>query len=82
MSKNDYIPFGSYDPNIPAGLPSDFLDDKCPKMKICQKCDGDRLLSDGDELRRCDNCQGEGEVPMTDEEIQEEKEERNEPDNL
>jgi len=47
-----------------------------------QKCDGDRLLSDGDELRRCDNCQGEGEVPMTDEEIQDEEEERNEPDNL
>jgi len=73
---------GNFDPNLLAGLPSDFNDEKEPKIKICPKCDGDRLLGDGDELRRCDNCEGEGEVPMTDEEIQDEKEERNEPDDL
>ena len=72
----------NHDSNLPAGLPSDFLDEKCPKMKICEECNGDRLLGDGDELRKCDNCEGEGEIIMTDEEVRDEKEERNEPDNL
>jgi len=72
----------NYDPNLPAGLPSDFNDEKEPKMKICPECNGKGQLWGEMYHSDCDICKGEGEVPMTDEEIQEEKEERNEPNNL
>ena len=62
--------------NLPAGLPSDFNNEKEPKMKVCPGC---VWLQGG---YYCPDCDSTGEIEMTAEEIQDEKEERNEPNNL
>ena len=73
----------NYFDNLPAGLPSDFLDEECPKMKVCPECTGHGADSkDGMTIIKCEKCNGAGEIEMTAEELQEEKEERNEPDDL
>lgn len=75
------------DSNLPAGLPSDFLDEKEMKMKICPECNGfkkeiyqrfDRMSFGHD----CPVCKGIGKIEISQEELREEKEEQNEPDDL
>ena len=64
--------------NLPAGLPSDFLDEKCPKIKVCPDCEGQSALFD----MHCHTCSDEGFIAMTPEELRDEIEERNEPKDL
>ena len=68
--------------NLPAGLPSDFLDEKEPRMKKCEECNGIGQLWGEMYHYECDICNGMKEIEMTPEEVREEEEERNEPDEL
>lgn len=74
----------TYDPNLPAGLPPDFNDEKELKMKICDRCQGEKEIWSSilRRMKKCNICKGVGKIPMTFEEIDQEQQEKSEPDDL
>ena len=51
-----------YDPNLPAGLPSDFNDE--PTTKECPSCKGTGKIEDYGEGEECPSCEGKGVVEV------------------
>jgi len=68
----------SYDPNLPAGLPSDFNDEAT--MKTCPNCIKGEIVDYG-EGTECPSCEGTGEVEMDFKSIKDALEEMRENEN-
>ncbi len=60
--------------NLPHGIP-DPADMEEPKMKVCPEC-GHK--APGEQHTLCETCRGEGEIEMTQEEVEQENDERKE----
>ena len=54
----------SYDPNLPAGLPSDFNDEPVQQMKPCHICKGEGEIKDYGEGTICPLCEGKKEIEL------------------
>ena len=53
---------GQYDDNLPPQLLTDESFNNEPEPKVCPDCNGERLLGRGDDLRKCETCDGAGEI--------------------
>lgn len=69
--------------NEPVNVPKDFNMEKEVKYKDCTECGGTGLTIGGNinNLEDCEDCDGEGEVLMTPEDIRDEMEEKKENQN-